>query len=190
MMTLKDWLIFFKKHRELKIFHLQHLRLLTKMNAHTLAVALKRLNEKKIILRLCRGYYANPFNLPTLEEISNVIYLPSYISLESALAHWGVLSQLPQSLTCITTKLPRKFNTPFGGIEYHQIKKEYFRNFVQENGYFMAEPEKALIDYLYLRKEKDLKKAISGLDLSILNLYKLRSLAQRMKIKFPRNFRF
>ncbi len=184
-MRLKDWLDFFKKHKDIKIFYWHHLKLLTDMKPHTLRVSLKRLNEKKVIQRICRGYYANPFNLPSLEEISSVIYLPSYISLESALSRWGVLSQIPQLLTCVTTKLPQKFNTPFGNIEYHQIKKGYFWGFVQEGSYSMAGPEKALLDYLYLKKEKDPEKALFELDLKNLNLNKLKSFARRMKITPP-----
>lgn len=187
MMAVKDWLDFFKQHKETKIFYLQHLRLLTKMRRRTLLVALKRLNEKKIIRHICRSYYANPFNLPSLEEIASVIYLPSYISLESALARWGVLSQIPQVLTCVTTKLPRQFNTAFGSIEYHQLKKKYFWGFIQEADYFIAEPEKALLDYLYLKRKKDLKKAFFELDLTHLNLKKLELFTRRMKIILPKS---
>lgn len=185
-MTIKDWLDLFKKHKDIKIFYLNHLRLFTGMKQHTLNVCLKRLNEKKVIQRICRGYYANPFNLPTLEEISSIIYSPSYISLESALSRWGMLSQIPQILTCVTTKLPRKFNTVFGVIEYHQIKKEYFWGFVQEGSYFIATSEKTLLDYIYIRKEKDIKKVFSGLDLKDLNLNKLKSFAKRMNIALRR----
>jgi len=88
------------------------------MDNHSLTVNLSRLNNKKIVKRICRGFYANPFNTPTLEEISNQIYQPSYISLESALYSWGILSQIPYVLTCVTTHLPRTFNTSFGSIEF------------------------------------------------------------------------
>ena len=188
-MTLKDWLVFFKKHKDIKIFYWHHLKLFTGMKPPTLRMSLKRLNEKKVIQRICRSYYANPFNLPSLEEISSIIYPPSYISLESALSRWGVLSQIPQILTCVTTKLPQKFTTPFGDIEYHQVKKGYFWGFIQEGNYFMAEPEKALLDYIYLKKEKNLKKTFSELDLKSFNLSKLKSFAKRLKIVLPSPFK-
>lgn len=183
-MNLKDWFNFFKKYRDTQLFHLQHLKVLTKMESHTLRVALKRLNDKGFIQRICRGFYANPLNPPGLEDVSGIIYAPSYISLESALSRWGLLSQIPQTLTCVTTKLPRKFSTTFGDIGYHQLKKEYFWGFIQEGKHFIAEPEKALLDYLYFKRKDDRRRLCSELELKDLNFKKLKSLALRMKMPF------
>jgi len=180
-MKTKEWLSFFRKYSNIKVFHINHLRLLTGMNSHSLRVNLGRLNDKKVIKRICRGYYANPFNMPILEEISSQIYQPSYISLESALYSWGILSQIPYILTCVSTQLPRTFNTSFGTIEYRQIKKDLFWGFVSREGYFIAEPEKALLDYLYLNKGKHID--FSELNLNEINLTKLRSYAKKMRIK-------
>jgi len=75
-MKTQDWLDFVKKHSDAKIFYINHLKLLTNMNEHSLKIALVRLNNKKLIKRICRGFYANPFNTPALEEISNQICQP------------------------------------------------------------------------------------------------------------------
>ncbi len=181
-MKTQDWLDFFKKHSSVKIFYINHLKLLTNMNEHSLRIALVRLNNKKLVKRICRGFYANPFNTPTLEEISNQICQPSYISLESALYSWGILSQIPQVLTCTTTQLPRTFDTSFGTIEYHQLKKDYFWGFINKQGYFIAEPEKALLDYLYLRKNKRTKLDLSELNFDNINRMKLKSYAENLGI--------
>jgi len=179
-MKTQDWLNFFKKHNDIKIFYINHLKLFTNMDNHSLSVNLSRLNNKKIVKRICRGFYANPFNTPTLEEISNQIYQPSYISLESALYSWGILSQIPYVLTCVTTQLPRTFNTSFGTIEYRQIKKGFFWGFINKQNYFIAEPEKALLDYLYLRKDRHIKLDSSDLNFSEVNLKKLKFYAEKM----------
>ena len=181
-MKAQDWLNFFKKHSDTKIFYINHLKLLTNMSGHSLRIALVRLNNKKLVKRICRGFYANPFNPPTLEEISNQIYHPSYISLESALYSWGILSQIPQILTCVTTQLPRTFNTSFGTIEYHQIKKDYFWGFIDKHGYFIAEAEKALLDYLYLHKNKTAKSDLSELNFNNIKRKKLKSYAKSLGI--------
>jgi hypothetical protein len=186
-MKTRDWLDFFKKYSDTKIFYIDHLKLLTNMSDHSLRIALVRLNNKKLVKRICRGFYANPFNLPTLEEASNQIYHPSYISLESALYSWGVLSQIPQVLTCVTTQLPRTFNTSFGAIEYHQLKKGYFWGFINKRGYFIAEPEKALLDYLYLYKNKPTKPDLSELNFNNINRKKLKSYAKNLGIKLPQS---
>ena len=180
-MKTKEWLSLFRKHSGIKVFHINHLKLLIGMSSHSLRVNLSRLNEKKVIKRICRGFYANPFNMPTLEEISNQIYQPSYISLESALYSWGILSQIPYVLTCVSPQFPRTFNTSFGTIEYRQIKKSLFWGFINKGGYFMAEPEKALLDYLYLNKGKHID--LSELNLNEVNLTKVESYAKKMGIK-------
>ena len=187
MMKIENWMDFFKKNRERKIFHFNHLKLITGMSAHALSMALKRLNDKKLIRRICRGYYINPFSTVTLEEVSAYIYEPSYVSLESALSRYGVLSQIPQVLTCVTTKLPRVFNTSLGAIGYRQVKKGYFFGFVKEGSYFIAEPEKALLDFLYLERSKGIARRFSEFNLKGLNLKKLNSYAKKTKLKliFP-----
>ena len=183
-MKTQDWLNLFKEYSSTKIFYINHLKLLANMNEHSLRIALARLNNKKLIKRICRGIYANPFNTPTLEEISAQICQPSYISLESALSSWGILSQFPQVLTCVTTQLPRVFNTTFGDIEYHQLKNDYFWGFIEKQGYFIAEREKAVLDYFYLYKNKHSKSDFSELNFDSINRKKLKSCAKKMGIKY------
>lgn len=181
-MSIKDWMDFFKRFSDVKVFHINHLRLLTGMNGHSLRMALYRLNNKNLIKRICKGFYANPFNLPMLEEISNQIYSPSYISLESALSSYAVLSQIPVVLTCVTTRLPRTFNTGFGIIEYHQIKPDYFWGFSEEKGYYLAEKEKALLDYIYLSTARNRKLRLSLLKERGINKKKIAQYAVKMNI--------
>ena len=180
-MKIQEWLEFFKKFKSINIFHINHLKLLTKMDAHSLRVALSRLDGNKVVKRICRGFYANPFNPPTVEEIAGRIYEPSYISLESALSGYGILSQIPTVLTCVTTRLPRDFKTSFGAIEYRQIKPGFFWGYIKKRRHFIAEPEKALLDYLYLGKDKKFK--LSLLDMEGVNIKKAEKYAKKMHMK-------
>ena len=174
---------FFKKFSYIKIFYINHLKLLTHMNEHSLRISLSRLSNKKLVKRICRGFYANPFNSPTLEEISRQIYQPSYISMESVLSTYSILSQIPHVLTCITTRLPHTFKTNFGTIEYRQIKGAYFWGFIEKKGYSMAEPEKALMDYIYLSTSKNKKIKLSLLNISEINKKKLKCYARKMNME-------
>lgn len=185
-MSMQEWLSLFRRHRSQKIFHFQHLKLLSGAKSGALKASLRRLTRAKVIQRICRSFYANPLNPPTLEEISAAIYKPSYISLESALSRHGILSQMPQILTCVTTRLPRTFKTSFGLIRYRQVKKGYFFGFVQEQGCFIAEPEKALVDFLYLNRWDEVQGMVSEFKLSSLSRRKMISYAARMKVRFPR----
>jgi len=183
-MIVSDWLNLFKKYAQIKVFHVNHLKLLSGLSDHTLRIALGRLNNKKIIARICRGFYANPFNLPSLEEISGQIYPPNYISLESALSSYNILSQIPQTLTCVTTRLPRAFKTSFGIIEFRQIKNPYFWGFINKNGYSLAEKEKALLDYIYLNtKNKQL--GPPALNTEEINKSKFFRYARQMNLEKP-----
>lgn len=184
-MRLQDWLALFRRHSTVKIFHVNHLKLLTDMDSHTLRMALRRHTSRNVLQRICRGYYANPFHPPTLEEISTEIYKPSYLSLESALYRHGILSQAPYPLTCVTTRLPREFRTSFGVVQYRQIKKGYFFGFTKENGYFLAEPEKALVDFLYLNRRMDTRGMIREFRLERMRLKRLRAYAKQLGVALP-----
>lgn len=155
------------------------------MKSQSLRMALGRLQTRRVVKRICRGFYANPFNTPTLEEISAEIYKPSYISLESALYRHGILSQFPFTLTCVTTRLPRKFKTTFGAIEYRQVSKNRFFGFVRKDSYFQAEPEKALADFLYLNKRRELKGQLSEFKMEKVNPRRLRRYLRKMGIPTP-----
>lgn len=182
-MTIQEWLDFFKKYKDTKIFSINHFKLLAGVSGHNLRVSLFRLNQKQLVKRICRGFYANPFNSPTIEEISSQIYYPSYISRESALSFYGILSQIPQVTTCVTPNLPHIFKTSYGIIEYRQIKRDLFRNFVRKKGYFIAEPEKALLDYLYFSRLKMREEKLAGLDLEGFTKRKLMVYAEKIGMK-------
>ncbi|MEW5814811.1 MAG: hypothetical protein AB1798_05370 [Spirochaetota bacterium] len=186
-MTTADWLNFFKDYSDIKIFHINHLKLFSSLKEHALRMSLTRLTSKKIIQRICRGFYANPFNLPGLEEIAAAIYQPSYISLESALSVYGILSQLPMVLTCVTTQLPQTFKTSFGTIAYHQIKRNLFWGFVEKSGYFIAEPEKALLDYIYFNSGQDLKAKPESLAMDVINLKTMKVYSKKMNVPWGRH---
>jgi hypothetical protein len=176
-----EWIKFFERYREIKIFHITHIHLLTGMPLPVLRVSLKRLADKKLIKRICKGYYANPFNSPSLEEVASQIYSPSYISLESALSVYGILSQIPQVLTMISVKLPFRINTSLGRIEYRQVKKDFFWGFMKKNGYLIAEPEKAFLDYLYLNSRQITD--FSELSFDVMKKSKIKKYAEKMHLK-------
>ncbi len=95
--------------------------------------------------------------MPVLEEIGCLLVRPSYISLERALVARGVTTQPCHVLTCVTTRPPAPRETPCGRIEYRSISRKLywgFRTRQSRNGLtiFEAEPEKALLDLVYLSR--------------------------------------
>ena len=92
------------------------------------------------------------------EYIAFNLYQPSYVSLESALFRYGLIPEMVYNTTSVTTKTTRTFANELGSFIFRHIKKELFFGYrkIDDSGqvYLLAEPEKALIDYLYLNLTK------------------------------------
>lgn len=81
---------------------------------------------------------------------------PSYVSLESALSFYHLIPERVESTTAITTKKTQSYENAFGCFVYHHIAThlfDFFRLEKDEFGlpYYMATPEKALVDYFYFQ---------------------------------------
>jgi predicted transcriptional regulator of viral defense system len=110
-------------------------------------------HKADLFVKLKNNLYALRSNLPAETEIANRLYAPSYLSLEYALAHYRMIPETVYSMTSVTTKITRTFTAEGRSYEYSRIKRKAFtgyRNFKTDAGVILiAEPEKALADYLY-----------------------------------------
>lgn len=106
-----------------------------------------------LFTRLKKGVYALKTDLPSDEEIANALYKPSYISFEYALAKYGIIPESPYNITSATTQPTRVFTTTHLAYSYYTIKQGaytgYFLDTAGSRRVLIAEPEKALADYLY-----------------------------------------
>lgn len=140
-----------------KIFSINDMEL---VNEKIYSYQLNLWAKKEYLIQLKRGIYAFTDDLNKImpEEVSIIIYRPSYISLEKALFIYGFIPEITYSFTNVTAKTNRIFNNKFGRFIYRHIKPELFWGYKQkviENGmYLIAEPEKAILDYLYLNISK------------------------------------
>jgi len=136
---------------------------------NTLKLQISKWIKQGKIIRLKKGFY-------TLNEIdrkvnlspyllANELYSPSYVSLEFALSLYHLIPESVSIFTCISTNKTKAFKNKFGTFIYHSIKKEYFFGFSiakspDNYNYFLATPEKAVIDFIYYNisyNVKDLK---------------------------------
>lgn len=111
---------------------------------------LKRLTDKGVLERLNRGIYRLRTSPWQLDRIANQLYYPSYLSFVSALARWGIIGQIPYSLTFATLKKSKKMILGQTEVVYSQLKPELFFGYKLEGGINIAYPEKALLDQVYL----------------------------------------
>jgi len=132
----------------------------------SLKVVVSRLVKSGKLKRIQRNFYFLPEKIFEIEKIANQIYSPSYLSFESALSWWGILSQIPYVLTFATTLKTKKIEMGKTKIEYRKIKKELFFGFQLQKGIYIALPEKALLDTFYLASLGKLEINFQNLDYS------------------------
>ncbi len=129
-----------------------------------LGIQLSRWIQAGKLIQIRRGLYTlsrqyrktdpHPFH------IANRIKRGSYVSLQSALEHYGLIPEYVPSVISVTTGRPQKFDTPLGHYIFRHIKRDLFSDYsLEEAGRgqtaFIAKPEKALIDLLYLTPGSD-----------------------------------
>jgi predicted transcriptional regulator of viral defense system len=131
----------------------------------TLLADYRRPNDKisewlgdQTLIPIKRGLYVlnpkttgRPISLPL---IANLLYGPSYVSLDFALSYYGLIPEVVHEITSVTTGRTKTYDTPVGRFSYeHASLKSYplgIASVANESGHFflMATPEKALCDKL------------------------------------------
>jgi len=150
-LKLDQWLEFFREHREKNMFSFSDIVQLTDEDKNSISVQLNRLVRSNVIKRVVRGWYQNPFNPPSTEEIAMVIRYPSCLSMEYVLSKKDILSQTVYTLTLVTTKQTYNYSYEGRELEYHQIKKPLFFGYEEDGSVLTAHVEKALLDLIYIR---------------------------------------
>ena len=117
-----------------------------------------RWTKKGLLIRLRQGYYTFPeykskpdFTL----FFANRIYRPSYISLHTALAFYEMIPEAVVQVTSVTSLKTASFKNEFGEYEYKSVRKELMFGYdikpvANGQSLQLAQPEKALLDLLYL----------------------------------------
>lgn len=119
--------------------------------------------------------------------IANHLVRGSVVSLQSALAHYGLIPDLVPVVTSVTVRRPARWQTPLGVYEFHHIKAAWltaYRLVEVSPGQqaFVATPEKALLDLAYLYPASDNPLYLRNLRLQNLervNLHALQRLAEQ-----------
>src|SRR4030042_3037058 len=82
---------------------------ITDLPRNSLYVALKRWVAGGIIERVAQGIYLPMGNVISVENVASQLYVPNYLSFESALAKHGILNLIPYALTFATNRQTRKY---------------------------------------------------------------------------------
>ncbi len=143
------------KKQGMTIFSSREFRRAAGLTAASSKLLLIRYVKRGWVLRLKdnRGLYCLRQTLPHPWHLANRLLLPSYISLESALAHYGLIPETVYAVTSVSPKTTRTFQSMDRLFTYQKIKSSAFTGYrplpVDGRTVLVAEPEKALVDYLY-----------------------------------------
>jgi predicted transcriptional regulator of viral defense system len=143
-----------------------------KLNPAAANMVASRLAKNGLLIHLARGRWAlnegiNPLALPQALAAP----YPAYVSLQSALFHYGMISQIPQVIYAVTVARTRRWSTSLGVVSLHQVAPDFFFGYEPlTNGVQIATPEKALLDILYLSPNRS------------------RLFARLPEVELPRNF--
>jgi len=116
------------------------------------------------VIPLRRGLYtlASPYRKidPHLFLVANAMKAASYVSLQSALAYYGLIPEYTPVVTSVTTGRPERIETALGTFSFFHVRKTWFTGYkrVEVKGgqwVFLAGPEKSLLDLVYLTARAD-----------------------------------
>jgi predicted transcriptional regulator of viral defense system len=148
--------------------------------------ALARQEQKELVEHVSNKIYYNWLALDgSTRDLVNVLREDAYISLESGLREYGISTQSPRTLTCVTTERPKDFKGRTIAISYRSISPRLYWGFVRKRtrygSYLIAEPEKAILDWIYLGIQNGAAPALDEIDFSSVDGPKLLNYAR----KFP-----
>ena len=132
-----------------------------------------RWEKQGLLIKLKNGYYAFADiagNEGFTHYTAGKIYKPSYISLHTALAFHGIIPEAINEIASVSSLKTSTFENSLGTFSYKKIKPSlmFGYNAMEKNGFtfFMASPEKAILDLLYHEPSYNSKKEIRNLHLN------------------------
>ncbi|HBI24501.1 MAG TPA: hypothetical protein DDX84_09950 [Nitrospiraceae bacterium] len=154
---------------------------ITGLSRKSLYVTLKRQVDRGILERVGTGIYRTFTAKPALENIAASIYMPNYLSFESALSRCGILNLIPYTMTFATTRKTKRITIEGRDVEFRQIKKDIFWGYDMLGGIYVAKPEKAFLDLVYLAS-----RGVASIDLDEINMKKLSTTSvKKLSKRYP-----
>jgi len=119
------------------------------------------------LIRLKKDLYVRSKAAISKELVANHLYGISYISLETALAYYGMIPERVYTVRSITIKRTKKYSTPIGDFEYKTVSADYFNIGIHqeiiENQYafLIATPTKAICDMIVVTPNLRLQSVVA-----------------------------
>jgi predicted transcriptional regulator of viral defense system len=166
-------------------FTVEDLKKITGLKRDYLYLQLSRWVKSGILERITQGIYANPNANIEIGEVASFLYPPNYLSFETALASYGILNLVPYTLTFATTRRTKTYKIRGKEVLFRQIKESLFFGYKEKKGAYIAFPEKAFLDQVYM-----VKKGLATLPINEIDLKKLsKTETKKFLPLFPDNVR-
>ena len=146
----------------------------TGLQRNSLYVSLKRWVTGGIIERVAQGIYLPMGSAISMETLAAQLYFPNYLSFESALAGHGILNLIPYTMTFATPRKTKKYLLRKQEVEFRQITLDLFFGFEMKSGIYIASPEKAFLDEVYLLARGKLTLDFDEIDAKKLSIKRLK----------------
>ena len=125
--------------------------------------AILRMVKNEELLRLKNGFYLisekitqNSAQIIPFEQVANLLYGPSYVSMEWALSFYGMIPERVHTITSMTLGRNKEYHTPIGDFTYFGLSNESYSIGITQKkspdfvgGFLIATPEKALADTVF-----------------------------------------
>ncbi|MFN4213111.1 MAG: hypothetical protein ACK4FL_04105 [Microgenomates group bacterium] len=196
-MKKMNWIDFQNKILEfdLKIFSPGDLLKIFNVSPRSISGFINYYLKKGQILKLRKNFYCLKVNKPQDFSIANAIYKPSYISLETALSYYSIIPETIYTITSITSRKTKTFTCLEKEFFYHKVKIDFFTGYsfqkVNNEGFYIATPEKALVDFLYFcfLKRKKSPERMNLKNIKIREIFQYTKLTRSIDFeKFVKNF--
>ncbi|MCO5188766.1 MAG: hypothetical protein M9928_23680 [Anaerolineae bacterium] len=145
------------------------------------------------VIQLRRGRYtlapSHQSEHPHSYVVANHMVRASYVSLHTILSHYDLIPEHVAVVTSVTTGRPGTWHNLYGHFSYQHIQSDLFfgfeyRQVAQTQWAYMATPEKALLDLIYLTSGADSEGYIRALrlqNLDQLDIERLTTYVERIK---------
>jgi len=156
------------------------------------AVSANRYTRQGLLIRVRRNLYmlADRWRGIGREEefeLASLIQAPSYISLTTALSYYEITTQIQQKfIESVALKRTKEVAVTGTIFNFSKIDKKLYFGFKRERGFFIATPEKALLDAIYLMSLNRYSLDTSAIDPGKLDSVMLSDMAKKFPIKTKR----
>jgi predicted transcriptional regulator of viral defense system len=157
------------------------------ISASSAKVTASRYVRQGLLMRIKKNLYVRreEWNAIGVEErflLANLGQVPSYISLMTALEYYDATTQVLRNFfESVAIKRTKEISLNGSAFRYTKVTSGLYFGFKKEKGFFIATPEKALLDAFYL-----MSYGRYSIDISALNASKLdRDEVKRLSMRFP-----